>query len=56
MLVDRLRAEGIDAHGVEAFNIATETRTHLRILVRAADLAAATALVERWNPGSTRAR
>ena len=49
MLVDRLRDEGIDAHGVEGFSVVTKVRSDLRIFVRAGELAAARTLLQRWG-------
>ena len=34
LLVARLKTEGITVAGIEAFNLATETRSHMRIMVR----------------------
>jgi hypothetical protein len=45
-LVAELEAHGIDAVGIEAFSIVTDTRSLMRITVRHADLAAARAIAD----------
>jgi hypothetical protein len=46
MLVERLRAEGVDAEGLEAFDIRTRVTTQMRIMVRQRDLAEAREILE----------
>jgi hypothetical protein len=46
MLLSRLESEGIDATGIESFDIVTNTRSRMRIMVRHADLARAHDIVE----------
>jgi len=47
LLLSRLESEGIDATGIESFDVVTNTRSRMRIMVRHADLAAARDIVER---------
>jgi len=51
MLVAGLQARGISAVGVESFNVITDTRSQMRIMVVRADLAAATAALEVLRHG-----
>jgi len=44
--VSVLNGAGIDATGIESFDLVTNVRTRMRIMVRRADLDAARALVE----------
>jgi hypothetical protein len=47
LLLSRLESEGIDATGIESFDIVTNIRSRMRIMVRHADLAAAREIIER---------
>jgi hypothetical protein len=47
LLLSRLESEGIDATGIESFDVVTNTRSRMRIMVRHADLEAARDIVER---------
>jgi hypothetical protein len=48
-LVAELQRQGVEATGIEAFNIATDTRSLMRITVRQADLATARAIVDQFR-------
>jgi hypothetical protein len=48
-LVAELQRQGLEATGIEAFNIATDTRSLMRIMVRHADLATASAIAEAFR-------
>ena len=47
MYVSSLEREGIDAVGIESYDVVTGTRTRVRIMVRRSDLAAAREVLER---------
>jgi hypothetical protein len=47
LLLSRLESEGIDATGIESFDIVTNIRSRMRIMVRHADLETARAIIER---------
>jgi hypothetical protein len=47
LLVSRLEEEGIHVVGIESFDVVTDTRSRMRIMVRHADLAAARDIIER---------
>src|SRR5262245_28215018 len=47
LLLSRLESEGIEATGIESFDIVTNVRSRMRIMVRHADLAAARDIIER---------
>ena len=49
MLVSVLVAAGIEAHGVESFNLVTKTRSRMRIMVRREDAEAALALIDEMR-------
>lgn len=53
MLVAGLQDRGIHAVGVESFSVVTDTRSLMRIMVRRADLAAATEALEALQSGGT---
>lgn len=48
-LVAELQANGVEAVGIEAFNIATDTRSLMRVMVRHADLPAARAIADTFR-------
>jgi hypothetical protein len=47
MYVSGLEREGIDAVGIESYDVVTGTRTRVRIMVRQSDTAAAREVLER---------
>jgi hypothetical protein len=47
LLLSRLESEGIDATGIESFDVVTNIRSRMRIMVRHADLATARAIIEQ---------
>ena len=47
MYVAGLEREGIDAVGIESYDVVTGTRTRVRIMVRQSDIAAARAVLEQ---------
>jgi len=47
LLLSRLESEGIEATGIESFDIVTNVRSRMRIMVRHADLSAARDIIER---------
>jgi len=48
-LVAELQAHGILADGIEGFSIVTDTRSRMRVMVRHADLAEASAIVDQFR-------
>ena len=48
-LMAELEAHGINAAGVESFNVVTDTRSLMRITVRHADLASARAIADAFR-------
>ena len=53
VLVAGLQDRGIHAVGLESFNVITDTRSQMRVMVRRADLAAATEALERLRYGGS---
>ncbi len=49
MLLAALEQRGIDAVGIESFDVVTETRSLMRIMVRRRDLAAASEVSEQLS-------
>ena len=47
MYVSGLEREGIDAVGIESYDVVTGTRTRVRIMVRQSDIAAAREVLEQ---------
>jgi hypothetical protein len=49
MYVSGLQREGIDAFGIESYDVVTGTRTRVRVMVRQSDIAAAREILERFR-------
>jgi hypothetical protein len=47
MYVSSLGSEGIDAFGIESYDVVTGTRSRMRIMVRQSDIAAAREILGR---------